>query len=83
MYFTLVESSDVKRALVVRQVDEADTKAVRRWGGYLFATMAEAEEFARSERQFGDGGPPWARGTFGRKRVDGRRIYIGLIPGGG
>jgi hypothetical protein len=46
------------------------------------ATMADAEEFARSERQSGEGGPPWARGTFGRKRVDGLRIYIGLIPGG-
>ena len=81
--WTVVESPEVKRALVVRPVEEADWKAVRRWGGYLFATMAEAEEFARRERQFGEGGPPWARGTFGRKRVDGLRIYIGLIPGGG
>jgi hypothetical protein len=61
--FTLVESPEAaSRGLVVRRVADADKKAVRRWGGFLFATMAEAEAFAQTQMLFGEDGPPWAGG---------------------
>ena len=69
-------------ALVVRRVADADKKAVRRWGGFVFATMAEAEAVAQSQMLFGEDGPPWARGAFAHKRVDGLRIYVRSGGGG-
>jgi hypothetical protein len=51
---------------------------VWRWGGFLFATADQAQEFAKSELVFGDEGPPRARQAFSHKRVDGLRIYVHL-----
>jgi hypothetical protein len=76
MCFTLVESPEAKRGLVVRQVGEAEEELVRRCRGCLFATMAEAEAFLETQMLFGEDGPPWARGVFSHKHVDGLRIYI-------
>jgi len=56
---------------------------VRRWGGYLFASTAEAEKFAKGEMLFGDKGPPHARQMFARKRVDGLRVYVHMGQAGG
>jgi hypothetical protein len=66
---------------VVRQVTDADKKVVRRCGGFLFATKAQAEARVESEMLFDENGPPWARGTFAHKRVDGLRIYLRLGVG--
>jgi hypothetical protein len=82
MCFTLVESPEIKRALVVREVSDTDQKLVQRSGGCLFATMAEAEVFLETQRIF-ENGPAFARGVFSRKRVDGLRIYIAAHLGGG
>ena len=76
MPFTVVESPDVKRGLTVREVSEDEQGLVRRWRGSVFATEAEAEAFAASEMLFGEDGPPWARGAFAHKRVEGLRIYV-------
>lgn len=75
MRFTLVESPEVKGGLVVRQVGEAEEEMVRRWRGYLFSTVAEAEAFLVCQMHFEDG-PPQVRGAFSHKRVDGLRIYM-------
>jgi hypothetical protein len=84
MSFTVVESPDVKRGLVVRQVGEAEEEMVRRWRGRLFATMAEAETFLETQMLFGEDGPPRPRGAFAHKHVDGLRIYIAApLAGGG
>ena len=53
-----------------------------RWGGFLFATATEAEAFAKSQMLFDENGPPWARGAFAHRRVDGLRIYVRLGGGG-
>ena len=75
--FTLVESPDASGSgLVVRRVSEADRRIVQRWGGFLFATEAEAQDFAQREIASGGnlslGGPR----AFSHKRVDGQRIYV-------
>ena len=75
--FTLVESPDASgHGLVVRRVSDADKRLVRRWGGFLFATEAEAQAFAQREMASGGslslGGPR----AFSHKRVDGQRIYV-------
>ena len=80
--FTVVEHPDSgNRGLAVRPVTEAEKKMVRCWGGFLFATAAEAEAFAKSELVFGEDGPPHARHAFSHKRVDGLRIYVHLGSG--
>src|SRR5215211_6777344 len=84
--FTLVEHPEpANRGLAVRVVTPAQKKMVWRWGGFLFATAADAEEFAKGEMMFGEGGPPHARQAFSHKRVDGLRIYVhqGSAGGGG
>jgi hypothetical protein len=82
MPFTVVESPEVKRGLAVREVSEAEKDWVRRWRGSVFATEAEAEAFAASQMLFGEDWPPWARGTFAHKRVDGLRIYVAYLGSG-
>jgi hypothetical protein len=77
--FTLVEHpTSGNRGLAVRRVTAAEKRMVWRWGGFLFATAAQAQEFAKSELVFGDEGPPRARQAFSHKRVDGLRIYVHL-----
>jgi hypothetical protein len=63
-------------------VSEAERRMVWRWGGFLFATAEDAEQFARRELIFKDG-PLVARQAFSHKRVDGRRIYVRLGSVGG
>lgn len=75
--FTLVEHPEPgNRGLAVRPVTPKEKKMVWRWGGFLFATVADAEEFAKGEMMFGEGGPSHARQTFSHRRVDGLRIYV-------
>jgi hypothetical protein len=79
--YTLVEDRQGARGLAVRRVSESERRMVWRWGGFLFATAEEAEQFAGGEMQFRDG-PQFARQAFSHKRVDGRRIYVYLGGGG-
>ncbi len=77
--FTLVEHPESgNRGLAVRPVSDAEKRMVWRWGGFLFDTADEAQEFAHSELIFGDEGPPQARQAFSHQRVDGLRIYVHL-----
>ena len=78
--FTLVEHPEYgKRGLAIRRVDDKERKTVWRWGGFLFATEADAEAFAQGELIFeGQGRPPYVRGVFSHKRVDGLRVYVHL-----
>jgi hypothetical protein len=63
--YTLVEHPEPgNRGLAVRRVTAAEKTMVWRWGGFLFATVDEAQEFANRELVFGDDGPPYARQTF-------------------
>jgi hypothetical protein len=81
--YTLVEDGEAgPRGLAVRRVSEAERRVVWRWGGFLFATAEEAEQFASGELMFRDG-PQFARQAFSHKRVDGRRIYVRLGSAGG
>jgi hypothetical protein len=57
--FTLVEHPERdNRSLAVQQVTPEQRKMVWRWGGYLFVSPADAEEFAKGEMIFGEDGPP-------------------------
>jgi ketosteroid isomerase-like protein len=81
--YTLVEDQEAgPRGLAVRRVSEAERRMVWRWGGFLFATAEDAEQFARGQMQFRDG-PHIARQAFSHKRVDGQRIYVHLGSVGG
>jgi hypothetical protein len=74
--FTLVEHPERGNGgLAVRPVPDAQQQTVRRFGGYLFPSVAAAEEFARRQMLF-DSGPPIVRYGFCGKRVDGLRIYV-------
>jgi hypothetical protein len=75
--FTVVEHPQAgNRGLAVRAVTPEQKKTVWRWGGFLFATAADAEAFAKGEMMFDENGPPHARQAFSHKRVDGLRIYV-------
>ena len=64
---------------MVRRVNDTERKTVWRWGGFLFATEADAEAFAEGELLFdGQGRPPQVRRAFSHKRVDGLGIYVHL-----
>jgi hypothetical protein len=74
--YTLVEHSERRnRGLEVRRVTSEQQETVRRVLGYLFATEAEAAEFAKGETFF-DGGEGPLRQAFSHKRIDGVRIYV-------
>jgi hypothetical protein len=63
--FTLAEDPEPgNRGLAVRPVAREEKKVVWRWGGYLFVTATEAEEFAKAEMVFHPDDPPHARQAF-------------------
>lgn len=81
-HYTLVEHpEDGTRRLEVRGVTPEQQERVRGVLGYLFATEAEAAEFAQRETYFKGKGP--LRQTFSHKRIDGLRIYVHLSRAGG
>ena len=84
--FTVVEDPQAgPRALTVRRVTDKERRMVWRWGGFLFTTVADAEQFAKDESIFDPDRAPFVRQAFSHKRVDGRRIYVhqGSVGGGG
>jgi hypothetical protein len=82
--FTLAEDPEPgNRGLAVRPVAREEKKVVWRWGGYLFVTATEAEEFAKAEMVFHPDDPPHARQALSHKRVDRLRIYVHVGSVGG
>lgn len=80
--YTLVRHPDYPkhRGLAIRPVAPEDERRVRRWGGFLFDSEAEAERFAEGEMVYGKDGPPLAAEAFG-KEIGGARIYVRVDAG--